>query len=80
VIAPESMEALTEVAKALGFEFHGHVLGKPIGIDYDRAQEQVQCALLREGAVQFDGTARECAAFLIGWRDRGRMLLRELAR
>jgi len=63
------MDALADVAHALGFEFRRAAQAVPIGIDFDRAQEQTQFALLRGAEVAFDGTARECSAFLIGWRD-----------
>jgi len=69
MIAPATMDALADVARALGFELRRAEHAKPLGIDYDRAQEQTQFALLRGGEVEFDGTARECSAFLIGWRD-----------
>jgi hypothetical protein len=69
VIAPESMDALADVARALGFELRRAEHSVPVGVDYDRAKEQSQFALLRGGQVAFDGTARECSAFLVGWRD-----------
>jgi hypothetical protein len=69
MIAPESMDALADVARALGFELRRAEHAVPVGIDYDRAKEQTQFALLLEGEIAFDGTARECSAFLIGWRD-----------
>jgi hypothetical protein len=64
-----TMDALADVARALGFELRRAVQAVPVGIDFDRAKEQTQFALLRGGEVAFDGTARECSAFLIGWRD-----------
>jgi hypothetical protein len=63
------MDALADVADALGFELRRAPLAVPVGIDFDRAQEQTQFVLMRGGEVAFDGTARECSAFLIGWRD-----------
>jgi hypothetical protein len=69
VIAPLTMDALADVARALGFELRRAPLGKPIGIDYDRASEQTQFGLYRGDVIAFDGTSRECAAYLIGWRD-----------
>ena len=69
MIAPMTMDALADVARALGFELRRAVQAVPVGIDFDRAKEQTQFALLRGGEVAFDGTARECSAFLIGWRD-----------
>jgi hypothetical protein len=69
MIAPMTMDALADVALALGFELRRAEQAVPVGIDYDRAKEQTQFALLRGGEVAFDGTSRECAAFLIGWRD-----------
>jgi hypothetical protein len=69
VIAPASMDALADVARALGFELRRAEHAKPLGVDYDRAQEQTQFALFRGDQIEFDGTARECSAFLIGWRD-----------
>lgn len=79
MIAPATMDALAEVARALGFELRRAPLGKPIGVDYDRASEQMQFALMdRLGQVAFDGTSRECAAFLIGWRDLRSRLIGEL--
>jgi hypothetical protein len=69
MIAPMTMDALADVARALGFEFRRAAHAVPVGVDFDRAREQTQFALLRGGQVEFDGTARECSAFLIGWRD-----------
>jgi hypothetical protein len=69
VIAPATMDALADVACALGFELRRAPEAVPIGVDFDRAQEQMQFALVRGGEVAFDGTSRECAAFLVGWRD-----------
>ncbi len=69
MIAPMTMDALAEVAVALGFELRRAPLAVPGGIDFDLAKEQTQFALVRGGEVAFDGTSRECAAFLIGWRD-----------
>ncbi len=69
MIAPATMDALADVALALGFELRRAQLAVPGGIDFDRAQEQTQFTLVRGGEVAFDGTSRECAAFLIGWRD-----------
>lgn len=75
MIAPATMDALADVARALGFEFRRAEHAVPVGVDFDRAKEQTQFALLRGGQIEFDGTARECSAFLIGWRDlRSRML------
>src|SRR5262249_18474422 len=78
VIAPESMDALADVARALGFDLRRAEHAVPVGIDYDRAQEQTQFVLLRGGEIEFDGTATGCAAFLIGWRDLRSRLLAEL--
>lgn len=81
MIAPMTIEALVDLARALGFDLvaRGAV---PVGIDADRATEQPQYALFRSRAravgVEFDGTARECAAFLIGWRDLRARVLGEL--
>ena len=69
MIAPQTMDALADVAKALGFELRRATHAVPMGVDFDRSQEQTQFALLRDGEIAFDGTARECSAFLIGWRD-----------
>jgi len=69
MMAPATMDALADVARALGFELRRAAHAVPIGVDFDRAQEQTQFALLRGGEVAFDGTSRECSAFLIGWRD-----------
>lgn len=69
MIAPMTMDALAEVAVGLGFELRRAPLAVPGGIDFDHAKEQTHFALVREGDVAFDGTARECSAFLIGWRD-----------
>lgn len=69
MIAPMTMDALAEVARALGFDLRRAAHAVPIGVDFDRAKEQTQFALLRGSEVAFDGTSRECAAFLIGWRD-----------
>jgi len=75
------MDALAEVARALGFELRRSEHAVPLGIDFDRAKEQTQFALVSSGSggqIAFDGTARECAAFLIGWRDLRRRMLNEL--
>lgn len=69
MIAPATMDALADVAVALGFELRRATHAAPMGVDFDRSQEQTQFALVRDGEVAFDGTARECSAFLIGWRD-----------
>lgn len=70
MIAPMTIEALTDVAVALGFKLIVRVgLALPIGLDADRAALEVQYALLRGDEITFEGTARECSAFLIGWRD-----------
>jgi len=69
VIAPATMDALADVARAFGFELRRAPAAKPIGIDYDRACEQTQFALYRGDQIVFDGTSRECAAYLIAWRD-----------
>jgi len=69
VIAPATMDVLADVAHALGFELRRAPEAVPSGVDFDRSQEQTQFALVRGGEVAFDGTSRECAAFLIGWRD-----------
>jgi hypothetical protein len=75
MIAPMTMDALADIAQALGFELRRAPLSVPVGVDFDRAKDETQFALLHAGKVAFDGTARECAAFLIGWRDlRSRML------
>ena len=63
------MDALADVARALGFELRRAPEATPGGVDFDRAQEQTQFALVHGSEVAFDGTSRECAAFLIGWRD-----------
>jgi len=63
------MDALADVAKALGFELRKAPLASPLGVDYDRASEQTQFALYRGDQIAFDGTSRECAAYLIAWRD-----------
>ena len=79
MIAPASMDALAEIARALGFELRRSEHAVPVGIDYDRAKEQMQFALVNcNDQVAFDGTSRECAAFLIGWRDLRARLLGEL--
>ena len=81
MIAPATMDALADVARALGFELRRAEHAVPLGVDFDRAKEQSQFALVRSdsgGQIAFDGTARECAAFLIGWRDLRRRLLNEL--
>jgi len=67
-----TIESLADVARAIGFELvNRDGIAKPIGIDYEHATTQTQYALFREGdEVAFDGTARECTAFLIGWRER----------
>lgn len=73
--APSSMDALADVARALGFDLRRAEHAVPEGVDYDRAKEQTQFTLSRGGQIEFDGTARECSAFLIGWRTlRTRML------
>jgi hypothetical protein len=75
VIAPMTAEAVGDVARALGFTIVSRDgVAFPEGVDAARAAEQRQYALLRGDPagyheVVFDGTARECSAFLIGWRD-----------
>jgi hypothetical protein len=69
MIAPATMDALAEAALALGFELRRAGQAVPGGVDFDRAKEQTHFALLHGGEVAFDGTARECSAYLIGWRD-----------
>jgi hypothetical protein len=70
VIAPLTIEALTDVARSMGFELAPRDgLAVPLGIDFEVARARAQYALLRGDVVEFDGTARECSAFLIGWRD-----------
>lgn len=70
MIAPMTTEALADVARALGFTLvNRDGVAVPIGVDYELARTQPQYALLRGDEVAFDGTARECSAFLIGWRD-----------
>lgn len=69
MIAPATMDALADIARALGFELRRAPEAVPIGVDFDRARDQTQFALVRGGEVAFDGTSRECSAFLIGWRD-----------
>jgi hypothetical protein len=65
-----TVEALADVAKALGWKLIVRTgIALPIGIDADDAALKVQYALVRDGEIEFDGTARECSAFLIGWRD-----------
>jgi hypothetical protein len=66
MIPPQTDAELADVARALGFEL--------VCRDYDKSHfdgdwDAVPYTLLCEGEVKFDGTARECAAFLIGWRD-----------
>ncbi|HSX22869.1 MAG TPA: hypothetical protein VLE97_08870 [Gaiellaceae bacterium] len=78
MIAPATMDALADVVRALGFELRRSAHAVPVGVDFDRAKEQTQFALLRGDEVEFDGTARECSAFLIGWRDLRLRLLAEL--
>ncbi len=75
MIAPMTIEVITDTARSLGFTLvsrDGRAF--PEGIDAARAAEQKQYALLCGDPagyheVKFDGTARECSAFLIGWRD-----------
>lgn len=67
--APATMDALADVARALGFELRRAPEATPGGIDFDRSKEQTQFALVRGGEVAFEGTSRECSAFLIGWHD-----------
>lgn len=69
MIAPATMDALADVARALGFELRRAKHAVPGGVDFDRAQQETQFALLRGGEIAFDGTARECSAYLVGWRD-----------
>ena len=75
MIAPATTDALADVTRALGFELRPSPLAAPIGVDEDVAGEQPQYAIFRGGEVVFDGTARECSAFLIGWRDLRRQVL-----
>jgi hypothetical protein len=70
MIAPMTVEVRTDVARALGFELASRdSVAVPIGVDSYAAAVQSQYALLCGDEVAFDGTARECSAFLIGWRD-----------
>ncbi len=70
MIAPLTIEALADVARVLGFEMVPRDgVEAPIGIGYDTPAGQAEYGLLRAHEIEFDGTARECAAFLIGWRD-----------
>jgi hypothetical protein len=79
MIAPSTLDALAEVANALGFTLHRHAFAVDIGIDGDYAQLATRHGRCRLGSdpnfhtnpVEFEGTPRECAAFLIGWRERG---------
>lgn len=77
MIAPTTIEALSDVARALGFDLvELKCLVTAIGIDADSTMSLRWFRLVsRGGDPAFDGTARECAAFLIGWRDlRARVL------
>lgn len=79
MIAPMTAEGVANVARALGFTLVGRDgIAFPEGVDAAHAAEQKQYALLRGDLVEFDGTARECAAFLIGWRDLRTRVLGEL--
>lgn len=78
MIAPKSMDALAEVARTLGFDLRRSEHAVPAGVDFDRAKEQTQFALFCGDLPAFDGTARECSAFLIGWRTLRSRLLGEL--
>ena len=70
MIAPMTVEGVADVARPLGFTLVSRDgLAFPEGVDAARAAEQKQYALTRVSQVLFDGTVRECAAFLIGWRD-----------
>ena len=71
-------EALADVAQALGFTLSASWSAVPIGIDYEAARAQPQYVLRHEGQVAFDGTPRECSAFLIAWRDLRARLLSDL--
>ena len=72
MIAPATIEALRDVAMALGFDLVKRDYVRTIGIDEEddpigtRTWHAIEHPLI--GTV-FEGTARECAAFLIGYRD-----------
>jgi hypothetical protein len=72
VIAPATLDAVMAVADALGFTMFHHA-SKDIGIDAGSNEGEVHQMRYRLNCrstrLEFDGTARECAAFLIGWRD-----------
>ena len=78
MIAPLTMDALCQMANALGFTIQKNISArKDIGIDEDRTPFASHHGRLRLGSdisqhaveLEFEGTARECNAFLIGFRD-----------
>jgi len=46
MIAPMTMDALADVARALGFELRRAAHAVPVGVDFDRAKEQTHSAFL----------------------------------
>jgi hypothetical protein len=71
VIAPGTIEALGDGARALGFQLIERDDVKSIGVDAEqigtpRTWYAIEHPLV--GTV-FEGTSRECSAFLIGYRD-----------
>lgn len=71
MIAPATLEALRDVAIALGFQLVDRDFVKSIGIDEEHAPTPRMWYAIehRLVGILFEGTARECAAFLIGYRD-----------
>lgn len=61
--ASMTIEALVDVARSLGFEL---VCRDGLTVPIEGGS---QYSLLRAHEVEFDGTVRECSAFLMGWRD-----------
>jgi hypothetical protein len=77
MIAPVDLDALEALANALGFTMQRRAWFVDVGIDAGRAELAsggMKCRLGSDldrhpEAYEFEGTPRECAAYLIGWRD-----------
>jgi hypothetical protein len=73
-----TISALSEIANAAGFVLHTRAIVQSVGIDADVVEFATTHFMCRLGSdpsrhltpVEFEGTPRECAAFLIGWADR----------
>lgn len=74
-----TLDALEEIANVLGFVLYTRAYVRSIGLDAEFVPIATGHGMCRLGSdpkihatpIEFEGTPRECAAFLIGWRDRG---------